>query len=65
MLISKFYNLSVNNFIRIIKSKTFNEQDFGVEYPFNLDLKSVVLYVNKVFDSLGRYKIEKIYLDRS
>lgn len=55
----------VNNLIRILESKTYVDRNLPIDYPRNLDLKSVVQYVNQVFKNLKGFEVDRVYIDRA
>ncbi len=55
----------MNNLIRILESKTYVDNNFPIDYPKNLDLISVVNYINNVFNSLKGFEVDRVYVDRA
>jgi len=49
----------------MLESKTYADNNLPIDYPRNLDLNSVVNYINKVFTNLKGFEVDRIYIDRA
>ena len=55
----------MNNLIRLIDSKVYENVNFPIEYPRNLDFEGVQKYIKEVFKNLSGFKVDRVYLDRT
>ena len=51
--------------IRLVDSKVYEDKNFPIEYPRNLNFEGVEKYILQVFKDLEGFKVDRVYLDRT
>lgn len=56
---------AVNNLVNLVSARVYEDRNFPIDYPRNLNFDGVHRYIEEVFSKLKGFQVDRVYLDRT